>query len=432
MPATLTATFAARGTVRLLQIEPTTRCNFTCGFCVGRHLDQNDISLETVREALARFPDVERLELHGEGEPLMHPDFFEMTRLARERGIRISTITNGSMFSTERIGRILDSGIDTLFVSIESPDQDDFKDIRGGSLNKVVAGIRALLAARNARGQDYPTIGFGVTVLKRTQTLMPAIARLYTELGMDGGISAHMLNTMENYTDYYSAAMSDQVLSPMEQGLAWARYAKVIQSPGYRRSTAAVHFSDRVFGQNDPKKQGGSSKNRLARDYRSCPWLDEGLYINRHGHASGCARIKDTGRFGLGDLKSDTTQQILGKREQLGHAVRAGIVPPACAGCFIAQNIEGRIAKLRGKRPTRMVSHVAQADWDKSASDHVIGFIPYDAEAVTAILGCSDGDRTTENIIAECSAAWDVSAEQAESRVLPILNELHRLAAVSF
>lgn len=81
------------GRVRLLQVEPTSRCNFTCGFCVGRHLDQSDLDLETFREALAQLPDLERLEMHGEGEPLMHPHFFEMARLARARGIRLSTIT---------------------------------------------------------------------------------------------------------------------------------------------------------------------------------------------------------------------------------------------------------------------------------------------------------------------------------------------------
>ncbi len=231
----------------------------------------------------------------------MHPDFFEMARLARERGIRLSTITNGSLFSAERIDRILESGIATLFVSIESPREDEFRDIRGGVLSKVIDGIRALLAARRARQLVHPTVGFSVTVLKRTQSLMPEIAALYAELGMDGGISAHMLNTMPSYTGFYNRAMEGQVLSPMEQALAWTRYARIIQEPAYQASTAAVHFSDEVFGQNDPARQSTAVRHKLAKEYRSCPWLDEGMYVNRHGHASGCARIKDTAAFGLGD-----------------------------------------------------------------------------------------------------------------------------------
>ena len=430
-PPSLISTSPSPQVVRLLQIEPTTRCNFTCGFCVGRRLDQNDITMGTFRHALALFPDIERLELHGEGEPLMHPDYFEMARLANLRGIKISTITNGSMFSPERIKRILDSGIDTVLVSIESPRPEDFKEIRGGSLFKVVAGIKALLAARKARGQSHPTVGFGVTVLKRTQSLMPEIAQLYSDLEMDGGISAHMLNSMPGYTGYYQPGMPEQVLSTVEQGLAWARYAKVIQSPEYQRSSPAVHFSDQIFGQNDPDIKSGPSKSRLAKDYRSCPWLDKGLYINRHGHAAGCARIKDTSRFGFGDVTRDSPAAILEQRERLGESIRAGNIPEACAGCFIATTIENRLARLKDKRPCAIRASVTEEAWLHSMQNHVIGSIPYDGASVAAILSCADGRRTTEELIAHLGQTWNLPQPHASMRVLPILNELLRMEAIS-
>ena len=59
---------ARRAGVTHLQVEPTTRCNFVCGFCCGRAMDQSDLSFEAFEQMLARFPDLERLELHGEGE----------------------------------------------------------------------------------------------------------------------------------------------------------------------------------------------------------------------------------------------------------------------------------------------------------------------------------------------------------------------------
>ena len=418
------------GRVRLLMIEPTTRCNFTCGFCVGRHLDQNDITLDTFRHALAQFPALERLEILGEGEPLMHPRFFEMARMARDRGIKVSTITNGSLFSPERIDQILEAGIETLFVSIESPRADDFRDIRGGDLSRVVEGITALLAARAARRQVYPTVGFAVTVLRRTQTLMPEIARLYAELGMDGGISAHMLNTMPGYTGCYSASMIDQVLSPMEQALAWTRYANIVQSPAFQPSAAAVHFSDEVFGQNAPSKKTTSTKHRLARDYRSCPWLDEGIYINRHGQATGCARIKDTTRFGFGDMRHDTLDTVLSQRARLGEALRAGLTPEACAGCFIADTIESRIARLRGQRPRSVRAVATRAEWDQAMQGPVIGSIPYDEIAIRAVSGLADGTRTTEALIAALGQAWTLDPAATSTRVLPVLSELVRMKAV--
>ena len=421
----------AAGSVRLLQVEPTTRCNFTCGFCVGRHMDQSDMTLDTFRHALTQLQDLERLEIHGEGEPLMHPDFFEMARLARDRGIKVSTITNGSMFSPERIERILDTGIAALFVSIESPRVEEFKEIRGGNLTTVISGIKALLAARNARQLANPTVGFSVTVLKRTQTLMPEIAQLYTDLGMDGGISVHMLNTMPSYTGHYSASMCNQMLTPVEQALAWTRYSAIVQSPAYRPSAAAVHFSDEVFGQNDPAKRTASTKNRLAKEYRSCPWLDEALYINRHGLATGCARIKDAPRFGFGDTRRDPVETLVARRNALGDAVRAGHTPDACAGCFVAEAIESRIAALRGKRIVGTREGVTQDDWDQAMQGPVIGSVPYDSAAISAILDLADGTRTTEAMITALSQAWTLDAERTSTRVLPVLNELVRMKAVT-
>ena len=418
------------GRVRLLQIEPTTRCNYTCGFCVGRHLDQSDLSLDTFRHALDLLPELERLEIHGEGEPLMHPDFFEMARLARERGIRLSTITNGSLFSTERIEQILESGLDTLFVSIESPREEEFRDIRGGILSKVVDGIRALLAARRARQLVHPTVGFSVTVLKRTQALMPEIAALYAELGMDGGISAHMLNTMPSYTGFYNSAMAGQLLSPMEQALAWTRYARIIQEPAYQASSAAVHFSDEVFGQNDPARQSTTVRHKLAKEYRSCPWLDEGLYVNRHGQASGCARIKDTARFGLGDVRRDALDTVLSRRAELGDALRAGDTPAACAGCFVADAIASRVARLRGAHP-RVAREVTRTEWEEAMRGPVIGSIPYDEEVLQALRGIADGALSTEAIVEALGELWQVGPERSAARVLPLLCELVRMKAAT-
>jgi MoaA/NifB/PqqE/SkfB family radical SAM enzyme len=420
----------AAARVRLLQVEPTTRCNFTCGFCVGRHLDQSDMTLETFRRALEQLPDLERLEIHGEGEPLMHPDFFEMARMARDRGIKVSTITNGSMFSPERINRILEIGLETIFVSIESPRADDFEEIRGGRLPKVVKGIRALLAARAARQQANPTVGFAVTVLKRTQGLELEIARLYAELGMDGGISAHMLNTMPSYTGHYSASMVDQVLSRAEQALAWTRYANIVRSPTFQPSAAAVHFSDEVFGQNDPGKKTASTRTRLARDYRSCPWLDEGLYVNRHGQATGCARIKDTARFGFGDIRRDPLDSVLSRRARLAESLRAGLTPDPCAGCFIADAIESRIGRLRGRRPVSVSDMVAPAEWDRAMDGDAIGSIPYDEGAVRAICDLADGTRTTEALLAALGRVWLLDPAATATRVLPVLNELVRMKAI--
>jgi MoaA/NifB/PqqE/SkfB family radical SAM enzyme len=90
-----------------LQFEITTRCNFTCFYCAGRHMRQGDMPYETFTALLERdiathgVPDV--VSLQGEGEPTLHHDFLRMAELVRERGTTPYTITNGTYKHPERL-----------------------------------------------------------------------------------------------------------------------------------------------------------------------------------------------------------------------------------------------------------------------------------------------------------------------------------------
>jgi MoaA/NifB/PqqE/SkfB family radical SAM enzyme len=403
--------------VRLLQVEPTTRCNFICGFCCGRAMDQSDLSFEAFEQMLARFPDLERLELHGEGEPFLHPRLFDMARLARARGIKVTGITNGSHFTPRRIESVLDSGIEHLYISIESAIDAEFRDIRGGKLGKVCEGIRAMLAARNARGSKLPALGLTVTVLKRTIGALPRIVELYKSLGMDGGVSLHMLNTMPSYTSSYTRGMDTQLLGKLEQALVWARYARIVEREAVAGS--GMHFSDQIFGQ---MTDGGPTRRSGAREYRSCSWLDHGLFVNRHGHSSGCARIKDTEKFGFGSVLHAGVDEILARRDQMAEQIRAGEVPAACKGCFIADSIAVRMSGLLERRLVRAGSP------ERCASE-VIGDVPRDApteQALLAAFGTFDGRRTVREIIDEMGTARALDPGESRRRLLPLVGELVR------
>jgi len=190
--------------VPFLQIEPTTRCNFICGFCAGRHMPQQNMALDVFERALSSVHGLRHVELQGEGEPMLHPDFFRMGEMIRrlhpgrgEAGSppargggqspfcsedsakwgqsptqngdslpRISLITNGSLFSAENVARLIDLGFHKVCVSIESRDPDEFTAIRGGKLEKVLDGIRLLLEARRQRQAARPAVGLAITILR--------------------------------------------------------------------------------------------------------------------------------------------------------------------------------------------------------------------------------------------------------------------------
>lgn len=326
------------------QVEPTTRCNFTCGFCSGRKMDQSDFAAEDFARLLDSFPELEHIELQGEGEPLLHKGFFDMARQAAARGIRLSMITNGSLFSEERVAAILDVGVEAIYVSLESPEDEVFQEIRGGLFSKVKDGIARLLAARRARGLERPTVGFAITVLNDTIDSLPQVADLYRALGMDGGATIQPLNRMESYTDVYDAEMAARLLGPEDR----------------RRLQETIHRHPEIGAMLAEVRQTRHFYIEMRRRYpaeHGCPWVKGALYVDRHGAIASCCMVKDTARYGLGKIGLTPMDLVMEKRREIDAALEAGRPPEQCRGCAYYISPQRRDAR----RINRLAAQKAQA-----------------------------------------------------------------------
>jgi MoaA/NifB/PqqE/SkfB family radical SAM enzyme len=298
-------------TVTFAQIEPTTRCNFTCGFCAGRAMAQRDLEWDVFARFLEAHPALRHVELQGEGEPLLHPRFFDMVEACRARGIRVSLITNGSLLSPERIERLLDLGVGSIHVSMESADPGRFEAIRGGKFAKVRGGLALLAARKRERGLAEPAIGLAVTILQSTIGAIDGVFRLYRELGLDGGIVAQRLQPMPVYRQHYDAAMAAELLDAGSvQQFGAIRQALVRHAPVPR---ADAFFYYALFEGFDPRRG-------------TCPWLARGAYLAADGSMTACCFMKDAAHASASPA-------------ELRRALDAGEVPKDCAGCGTAMAV---------------------------------------------------------------------------------------------
>ena len=319
------ATLALTDTVRFLQIEPTTRCNFTCGFCAGRSMPQADLAFDRFEKLIAAFPSLEHVELQGEGESLLHPKFIEMVSLARARGIKVSFISNGSFFTSEMIDRLLTLGIEKISVSLESADAETFRRIRGGKLDKVIRGVEELLAERKKRGLDRPVVGFSITVLRSTQDHLAEILALYRRLGLDGGVTMQPLEKKAEYARNYDDAMAKEQLDGGEADRVWVRFLADKDIVALQKSrTPVTGFFDELM---DGWRPGA----------RRCPWLDEGMYVNNEGWATPCCMVKDVDKFAYGRLGEDPPEKLIAARALVRKELATGAIPQACEGCELAR-----------------------------------------------------------------------------------------------
>ena len=215
-----------------LNIEPTTRCNFNCWYCIGRHMKQEDIDIGNFAKVLDNFPSVKTIALVGEGEPLMHKDFFTMAHMAKDRGIRVMIISNGSAFSKSVIKQLCEAEIAYIGISIDSTDAATFASSRlEGNLPKIWEGIKRLREYRDEHGFRYPRIGVKGTLFSHTQHELPAIVEEARRNGVEIFESFQALNPMKNYIPIYpkeqlpELALVEPVASSIHRDSALAREA---------------------------------------------------------------------------------------------------------------------------------------------------------------------------------------------------------------
>lgn len=120
----------------------------------------------------------------GLGEPLLHPRFLDMVRLAKERGLRAEVTTNALLLEPELADGLLAAGLDQLVVSIDGATAEAFGRVRSGaSLQTVVANVRHL---HDRRGPYYgPSLRIGVEFVAMRSNVdeLPGLNRLAAQLG---------------------------------------------------------------------------------------------------------------------------------------------------------------------------------------------------------------------------------------------------------
>jgi MoaA/NifB/PqqE/SkfB family radical SAM enzyme len=158
-----------------LDINPTDRCNFKCLHCWQRAFKKIDSSyelsdrklVEVVKEAL-KFG-IEEFEITGGGEPMMRKELvLKLMEMIKRKGKFGNITTNGSLFDSESIKKILKIGWDRITFSLEGPDAKSNDAIRGkGNFERVMEIINLLNQMKMKTRKNLPIIKFNVVVNKK-------------------------------------------------------------------------------------------------------------------------------------------------------------------------------------------------------------------------------------------------------------------------
>lgn len=129
----------------VLFVDPASACNFACPFCPTGHDDlisatgrfQGIMKLplfQKIIDDLGEFSKpIKVLRMYKDGEPLLNKNLAEMIRYAKSSGRieYIDTTTNGSLMTPERMGPILEAGLDKINISVDGMNREQYKQFTG-------------------------------------------------------------------------------------------------------------------------------------------------------------------------------------------------------------------------------------------------------------------------------------------------------------
>lgn len=131
--------------------------------------------------------------------------------------------------------KLIELGLNTINISIESANKDNYKIYSGGDLNIVIDGIRDIIQKRKQLNKNTPSVCFSVTVMKDEIDKFGSTIELYKELEMDGGFEIQFLKQTDSYTKYYDDYMIEQLSNNCEMKLFIEKYGKEIETINNRK-----------------------------------------------------------------------------------------------------------------------------------------------------------------------------------------------------
>lgn len=283
---------------RSIYIEPTSRCNEFCQQCPRTLLsreDDRDLTFEKFRYIVDQFPVLDRVVLHGLGEPLLNKELPQMVRYLKERGAYVLFNSNGIALTPKKGQALIDAGLDEYRLSMDGATRETYAHVRGvDAFEKIWRNVRAFITLQKEQNASKPAVSLWFTAMRENLHELPGLIELAGENGVP-----------EVYL---------QRLVYFEQGLAHSKQAL------FRRSSAEelaiVRQAEEMCKERGIRFNAAGSATpmeSLVRDFGERPWSGcrrpySLTYITSSGNVLSCCFAP----FGHRSAKEYYEERVLG------------------------------------------------------------------------------------------------------------------------
>ena len=142
-------------------IESTDMCNLKCIMCLNKSVPAEKkgfMDLELYKKIIDEVSGyAQDICLSHRGEPLMHPDIFEMIEYAKKKGLYIRLHTNATLLTEGNTRELLESGLDLISFSFDGYDKETYEKIRvNANFDETLNNIANLLKLKREMNKKSP------------------------------------------------------------------------------------------------------------------------------------------------------------------------------------------------------------------------------------------------------------------------------------
>ncbi len=171
-----------------IALESTAKCNLYCPMCPRAiyTFDNENMDLELYRKIIKDCREhVEFVWPYGIGEPMIHPNIFEMIRITRDAGVRTGMSTNATLMDDKRADMLLDCGLDYVILAFDGATKETYEKYRtGATFEKTRANILTLLKKKIERKAPLYVV-LQMVLLKDNIPEISAYRKLWSIPGVD-------------------------------------------------------------------------------------------------------------------------------------------------------------------------------------------------------------------------------------------------------
>lgn len=296
-----------------IYVEPTSKCNLNCSMCFrNTWIDEDfeDMTMGTFKNIIRTIPEnMESIFFGGMGEPLSHKDIVIMVEEASKKASKVELLTNATLLDARVSSDLLDAGLDSLWISVDSFEEEGYGSIRkNGKLSLVKENIKKFNEERRRRLRKIK-LGLTFVAMKNNVKQIEKIPFFAAINGVD---EVNISNVIPSDANSASQTLYNRVVD-LELGAVNAEpFSTRINIPmmDWRQKDVMESLQSILSNSMCEVSLSGIP---LTRKTRYCRFIEEGnLFVRYDGNISPCMGLLHSGSTFWGNEKRTVLHHSFG------------------------------------------------------------------------------------------------------------------------